>query len=295
MKTKILMLGMIFSIMTISCSKNESQNQDNTTITADEAIINSKIDVATDDVANVIEQEVELTQSSRTLNPELNPPSGCPTITRIPAFYITTTTPPTAIIPEIGSTVSKNIDFGTGCRIANGNVLRGIINISFIYDPSATTRVVTYTFNNFFHNLRQINGTKTFTKTTTLTGATVVMQMDLTMTLADGRTLRRIGTRTRTIIAGFNTPLIFNDNVYQVTGNWTTTYPNNSIQTSTITTPLEIKIACTPLNSPISKGIITFVRNGRTATLDYGNGTCDKLAVFTNNGIAFNITLGGVN
>ncbi len=280
MKTRFLMLGMIFSLITISCSKKE--NEDSTTITKDEAVANANIDVATDDVTVVIDEEFEASQRSTIANPEFFVTTGCPTITRTPAFG-------TVLNP--GDTVQKTIDFGTGCVRPSGNVLRGKIRIQFVYDPNATVRTVTYTFDNFFHNLRGIVGTKTFIKTITATGATVVMNMDLTMTLADGRTLRRIGTRTRNIVEGFGTPTP-NDNVYQVTGNWTTTYPNNSIQTSTITTPLVIKMACLPTNSAISAGVITFVRNGRTATLDYGNGTCDKLAVFTYNGISFNITLG---
>ncbi len=280
MKTRILMLGMILSLMTISCSKND--NEDSTTITKDEASINAQADVATDDVADVIEQELELSQRSTNSEPEIAIASSCPTISRTPAF---------GTLLTVGDNVSKTIDFGVACE-RNGNVLKGKIIISFIYDPTATTKTVTYTFDNFFHNKRLINGTKTFKKTITATGTTVVMDMDFTMTLVDGRTIKRDGTRTRNIIEGFNTPLDFSDNVYQVTGNWTTTYPNNSIQTSTITTPLVIKIACLPTNSAISSGVITFVRNGRTATLDYGNGACDKLAVFTYNGISFNITLG---
>lgn len=293
MKTRILMLGMILSFIAISCSKKDSD--DSITITPVEAILNSKIDVATDDVANLIEDEVDLTQNSKVATPELAPPTGCPTITRVPAYFNTTVTPPKAIIPEIGSTVTKTINYGSGCKIANGNILRGVITITFIYDPEATTRVVTYAFVDFYHNLKKINGQKTFTKTITPSGASVEMNMDLTMTLSDGTYLRRVGTRTRVITAGFNTPLVLNDNVYQVTGNWTTTFPNNATQTSTITTPLTIKLACLPSNSVISSGVISFVRNGKTATLDYGNGTCDKLAVFTYKEIAHNIILGGIN
>jgi hypothetical protein len=39
-------------------------------------------------------------------------------------------------------------------------------------------------------------------------------------------------------------------------------------------------------------GVITFVRNNNPATLDYGNGDCDNLAVFTINGNSYNVTIG---
>ncbi len=282
MKTKFLMLGMILSFMTISCTKKED-DQDNVTITFDEAKVNNKIDVAVDEVAKTIEDEVEATQKSTVDAPEARPADNCPTITRIPAFGA-------ILVP--GQAVSKTIDFGTACVNSNNNVLRGKIIINYIYQPDATTRVVTYSFDNFFHNLRQLNGSKTFTRTMTPTGPKVVMNMDLTLTLSSGQTVRREGSRTRIQTAGFSTIIDLSDNVYQVTGDWTTTYPNNSIQTSTITTPLIVKLACLPTNSPIASGVITFVRNGKTATLDYGNGVCDKLAVFTYKGVSFNLMLG---
>jgi hypothetical protein len=78
-----------------------------------------------------------------------------------------------------------------------------------------------------------------------------------------------------------------------VTGNWTTTFPNTTVQTSTITSPLLVKMSCINQNKPLLvQGIITFTRNGNTATLDYGDGTCDNLAVFTINGNAYNIIIG---
>ena len=122
----------------------------------------------------------------------------------------------------------------------------------------------------------------------------VVMDMNMTMTTPDNRVFTRVGTRTREIIAGQSTPLDWSDNVYQVTGNWTTTYPNTTVQTSTITSPILVKFACisgASTFSPLAQGIITFVRNTHTATLDYGNGTCDNTAVFTHNGVAHTITI----
>lgn len=278
---------MILSLMTIGCSKNDAS--DNSTITAEEAGINAKMDIANDDVSNVVE-----TQLQATLNDGVNGKSAemastsCPLVSRTPAF---------GTVLVSGDVVTKTIDFGTGCTQPNGNVLKGIITINFIYNPTASSHTVTYTFNNFYHNARKFEGTKTFTRTMTVATAAspahpiVTMLMDMTMTLPDGRVFTRVGTRTREITAGYGTPAT-NDNEYTVTGNWTTTFPSTTVQTSTITTPLIIKLACNPTFSPISQGVITFTRNSHTATLDYGNGDCDNLAVFTINGVAHNIVLG---
>ena len=284
MKTRILMLGLVLSIMTIGCTKKDAT--DSTVISPDEATINAKIDAVNEDVSRIIEEQFDATQA----NPlgrgiEAAPPS-CPTISRTPAFTQTLL---------VGDNVTKVIDFGSNC-LRNGNTLSGVIQISFVYDPSATSHTVTYTFIDFYHNAKKFAGTKTFviskisTPVNTALHRVVVMNMNMTMTLPDGRTFTRVGTRTRELISG---SVATATAIWQVVGNWTTTFPNNSVQTSTITTPLTIKTTCIASgDSPIVSGIISFVRNGNTATLNYGAGLCDRLAVFTYNGIAHNIILG---
>ena len=290
MKTKIFILGMAMSLMTISCSKNE---KDNSTITADEASVNAKMDQANDDVSSIVEDQEAATyaNSSNGKSTEVAT-TTYPIVTRVPAFG----TPPT-----VGQTVTKTIDYGTtGVTLANGNVLKGVIIISFVYDPTATSHTINYTFQNFYHNSIKFDGNKTFTRTMTTATATsishpiVTMNMDMTATFPDGRVFNRVGSRTREIIAGYDTPNVLADNIYQVTGSWTTTFPNTVEQTSTITTPLEVKMSCANVNKPlIVQGVITIVRNSHTATLDYGNGDCDNLAVFTINGVSYNIVIGG--
>jgi hypothetical protein len=176
--------------------------------------------------------------------------------------------------------------------MANGNVLRGQIIVSFVYQPTAASQSINYEFVNFYHNNIKIVGNKNFTRTFEQGLPVVVMNMDLTATFPDGRMFDRVGTRTRTITAGYDTPLL-SDNVYQVTGNWTTTYPNLADQVSTITTPLIVKMSCALTSKPlIVQGVITFERPAQTSTLNYGSGDCDNLAIFTINGNAYNIIIG---
>jgi len=127
MKAKILILTMVFAVMAISCSKD--RNDDTNNITAEEAGINSKMDMANDDAVDVISE-----QESNTYN---DPTNGrgtgdiatsalapCATVTRVPAFG----TPLT-----VDQTVRKTINFGTtGCTLPNGNIVKGIIEITFV-------------------------------------------------------------------------------------------------------------------------------------------------------------------
>ncbi|WP_309641905.1 hypothetical protein [Flavobacterium sp.] len=292
MKTKILFLGLVLSILSIGCSKDDNKDSSQA-FSSDEAKVNSKIDVANDDVSDIVEGQYDATASNEAGRSSagavlINLPS-CATVTRNPDFGITLTP---------GTEVTKTVDFGTeGCPMANGNVLKGKIIITFTYQPEATSHTINYQFDNFYHNAIKFTGNKTFTRTMSggeTSHPIVTMVMDMTATFPDSRVFTRVGTRTREIIAGMNTPNYFADNIYQVTGNWTTTFPNTTVQTSTITTPLLVKMSCVNQNKPLLvQGVITFLRNGNTATLDYGNGECDNLAVFTINGNSYNIILGG--
>lgn len=287
MKTKIFILSMVVALMTIGCSKD---NNDNTAITPEEAGINSKIDIASDDVADLAMTYEGDTYADPTNGKSNTSPLAptCATIVRVPAFG----TPLT-----VGTTVTKTITFDpNGCTLPNGNVVKGKIIISFVFDPNATSHTITYTFDNFYHNTIKFVGTKTFTRT--MTGSPshpiVTMNIDMTATLADGRVFTRTGQRIREMIAGYGTADI-SDDVHRVTGSWTTTFPNMVAQTATISNsnPLLVKMSCVALHKPlIVQGLITYNRNGNTATLDFGDGTCDNTAIFTHNGISVTIIIG---
>jgi hypothetical protein len=287
MKTKIFILGIIVLLFTVSCSKKDSS--DNSSMSKEEAQSSSKIDLANDDVSSIVEDQYNNINSSSfsNKNGELAL-STCATITRVPSFET---------VLNDGDQVTKTIDFGPVCILSNNNVVSGKIIISFTYHPTAPSQTVNYSFDNFYHNNIKIEGNKTFTRTMTVATASspshpiVVMQMDLTATI-NGQSHHRVGTRTREIIAGYDTPNVFSDNVYSITGNWTTTHPTGTV-TSTITSPLLAKMSCMNVNKPLLvQGVITFNKNNHSATLDYGTGECDNLAVYTVNGISYNIVIG---
>ena len=165
-------------IMSTSCENDIVKNT--TQLTSDDAIVNSKIDLASDDIATIADQLFDNIDSNtityRTINNNNSIFSNCATITRVPAFGI-------PLIP--GTQVTKTIDFGTtGCTLNNGNVVRGKIIISFVFQPTAVSHTVTYTFDNFYHNNIKFVGTKTFTRSMTTQTATaaphpiVVMELD---------------------------------------------------------------------------------------------------------------------
>lgn len=292
----LLKLSAVFLLLITysSCDKENTNDTNAAQLTSADAIVNSKIDLANDDIATIADQLFDninaTTLNYRAIENNATIFSNCATITRIPAFGTALTS---------GTQVTKTIDFGTtGCTLNNGNVVRGKIIITFVYQPDATSHTVTYTFDNFYHNNIKFEGTKTFTRSRTTATATspshpiVVMQLEMTITMPNGDVYTRVGTRTRELVEGYSTDA-FLDNIYRITGSWTTTNENGNQHTATITEPLMAKMSCIAVNKPIlAKGIITFVRNNVTSTLNYGDGECDNLAIFTINGVSFTIVIG---
>jgi hypothetical protein len=284
MKKKILLFGMVLSLMTISCSKDKDDVATN--MTSEEASANAKVDAASDDVANIVDD-----LSSNAAYGEIAGRSTAATAQYLPGCATVSTTQSTT---NNITTYTRTVVFdANGCTMQNGNILKGTIIITFVPNPNAATHTVTYTFVNFYHNAIKLEGNKTFTRTMTPgtnSHPIVTMNMDMTATFPNGNVYTRVGTRIREIIAGYG-DTEWQNNVYQITGNWSTTFPNGTTRYSTITSPLIIKLA-PGCNHHFVQGIISFVQNDNTATLDYGDGTCDAIAIFTINGVAHTITLG---
>lgn len=275
MKVSKLVVGLAVMALGFSCSKDEENN----TMTSEELTINAKMDEISDDVAKIAEDQAGIQQTlgrySETPESMLPP---CATVTLV----------------VTDNTWTRTVDFGTtGCAMPNGNVLKGQIIISGSTNFDQPSYVINYSFVNFYHNNIKIEGNRTVTRTlaSTATLAAVhpvaTMDINMTVTLPNGATHTRIGTRVREMIEGFDTPMVWQDNVFSITGSWTTTFPAGT-KTSTITTPLRIRMNC----PHIVRGVIQVVRNDNTAIIDFGDGTCDNLATLTINGNTYTITLG---
>lgn len=283
---KIFFTAVAFALLLTGCSKKED---DNITITSDEAKVSAQIDLANDDVSSIVQNVYENPDSQTFTNKTGEVAlTTCATISRTPGFGTTL---------AAGTQVTTTVDFGTGCTLQNGNTVSGKIIITYEYPTATATSVtVNYTFNNFYHNTNKIEGTKTFifTKIAATTSIPAHWKTEMNMVLditINNVVYHRTGTRTTEITAGYNQVLANRE--YQVTGNWVTTPAGGTAWSSSITTPLKVKMSCMNVHKPLLvQGVITFVRNNHTATLDYGDGTCDNSAVFTINGNSYTIVIG---
>ncbi len=285
MKTKKLLFVALLSIsFFIGCTSNEKVDATSETITTDDAIANSEIDASVDDVSIIAEDQFSVQQSLTTKTSEAVKSilPACATITTV----------------LTNDTFTKTIDFGTqGCTLHNGNVVKGKIIISFTKNFLALSKTISYTLEGFYHNGKLIEGSKTIIreiKTSDLLDTlhpVTTHSIDVKITFPDGKVYTRIGTRVKEMTEGITTIGNWEDNIFKVWGYTITTFPNGTKYTCTIqkTQPLLFKMSC-KIPFPV-KGVVEIMKNDGIATLDYGNGDCDKLANITINGVTKEIVL----
>lgn len=195
----------------------------------------------------------------------------------------------TITITTNGNSGTIVLDFGVTCTLNNGAVVSGKINLAF--GPIVGgTRTINYTFENFTYNengvtgggviLREIanaNGNPQSTVNETITVS--FPNTDVTAT----RNGLRIAEWTEGVGSG-----TWIDNVYEITGNWDTTFTNGFNRSGEVTQPLVRKLSCLYIVS----GRLVIEQQSLTGEFDWGDGTCDNLATFTFNGQTYPIILG---
>ena len=84
MKSKILLFGLFLSLLMVSCSKDKET--ENSTITAEEAGANARIDIVNDDVSNIVDEQLTLQDgvSGRSVQVTTHFLPACATTIRVP-------------------------------------------------------------------------------------------------------------------------------------------------------------------------------------------------------------------
>ena len=281
MKTKSFIKAAALSAVFFfaSCSKDDKSDAG---ISAADLGTHSKMDQVSNDVEDVVESQYF------TQNPSVTGKS-----TDIAAMLPTCAT---STVVVVGTTWTRTVDFGTtGCAMPSGNILKGKIIVSGSTTFTNTNYVITYTFDNFYHNDALVQGTRTVTRSVQATTANTnshpvyVMDINMSVTFPNLGTYTRVGNRTRELIEGY-TSLSLTDNVYVVTGSWTTTKPDGNVHTVTISTPLRIDIAACHEYKLVSGGL-HITKNAHFADINYGTGTCDNIyTISIDGGAAVNQT-----
>ena len=174
------------------------------------------------------------------------------------------------------------IDFGSGCTSIDGVTRAGKINIVLsdsVHRPGATAVM---TFDNYSTVGYKVEGTITWTNTSTPNGVSWTREIDngkVTEPLGGYYWLHE-GVKYVAQTSGANTPLNFLDDIYSVTGNHTITNPAGKTRTATITEALIKPITC----HNVTKGKIKIQGPNHFAMVDYGDNTCDRVITISIDG-----------
>jgi len=274
---KLFMFIAIGSLLVTSCQKNDTISATDPISDAD-AVAVVEADDLSDDVNNVVDDYLMENEGMSARPSEESKTSDVLTCV-------------TKTIVITGTTKNVTLDFGEGCELPNGNILSGKINMSYALDTNVSSFTVTYNFENFFFNDISIEGENSLIRTRANDNGNPqsTLTIDMKVTWPDGVYAARKGTKTREWVEGFDTRT-WGDNVFLITGNWTATFKNGTVVFANITTPLRREMACRFIVS----GVVELQKNDRNGTLDFGDGTCDNIATFTNeNGESHEITLRG--
>lgn len=181
------------------------------------------------------------------------------------------------------------VTFENDCQLFNGARVSGTINME--YGPLvAGTRTITYTYENFTYNDNGVEGGGTITRVLENQSGLPQSTINENITISfEGTSVtgERSGLRISVWIEGIGSGT-WTDNAYLINGNWTTELSNGFSRTGVVTTPLRRELSCLYLVS----GIIEVTQEGLSGTLDYGDGTCDQVAVVTFLGQEFTVILG---
>lgn len=274
MKTKVLLKGIlsvfVLSLMLTSCSKDEPAATDTTTdLNLEHSTEVAQTDQTLDATFNIMDIAYAEIEEDAGRSVSLFP--SCVTI----------------IISNQGGVTFVTLDFGLGCTLNNGAVVSGLIH--FTYGPvQAGTVTITYSLENFVHNDRAVEGGGSLFRERNNAGGNPqhTVNHDLVITFPSGMVAEVDGTREAVWIEGVGSG-VWSDNVFSVTGNRSIELSTGFSHYAIVTEALRKEASC-PF---VVSGMLDIIHNGTEGVLNYGDGTCDNLAILTVNGVDYTIIL----
>ncbi|MCC6724958.1 MAG: hypothetical protein IT258_10645 [Saprospiraceae bacterium] len=246
--------ALALTVLFTACKK-----EDNDTIQS-EQLVAAEDQTSANDVYEDVDEQVDEAIETRGAGED------CPTITISPAD---------GSYPRL-----MTIDFGTtGCTGLDGRIRTGQIVVNLTDTLTNTGAVRTATFVDFHVDGAHIEGTRTLTNVGTDANGHSTFTRTVTggkITYPNGKVTSWEANHNLTLVEGGDTHVLL-DNVWEVTGGATGVNRNGKAFTTEITTPLVRKRSCRWVVS----GVKSMTIDGKTLTIDYGDGTCDRKATVT--------------
>ena len=259
-------LGLSLLVIT-SCSNEEDAG---TEIASDEVISVAELQVS--DESELITEEISSIAEDVYASDEISTTAkGDYRSDYLPECVVITTT-----VTEF--TREKIIDFGEGCELPNGNVLSGIIKLNYAKDMTVASKSISLTLENFTFNSVAVEGSASVLRLRSSENGNPLgtVTSEFSATWPNGDTASFTGTRTREWIEGYGSGF-WGDNVFLITGKRTYIGRLGNVFVKEVTTPLRRELSCRFIVS----GVLEISRNDNTATLDFGDGSCDATGILT--------------
>ncbi len=252
-------------LVLVSCDKDDSPDiSEEGTITVAELKVSDETDLIAEDVINIGEEVYatdEITVTSK-------------------ANYISDFLPDCVTITTAVTSTSKErtIDFGEGCELPNGNVLSGIIYLSYLKDMDLAIKTLSMSLENFTFNGVAVEGSASVVRTRSNDSGNPQSDAEASFSgnWPDGTSANFTANRTREWIEGYGSGY-WADNVFLISGKGTYTGKLGNVFMKETIVPLRRELSCRFIVS----GILEITRNDATASLDFGDGSCDAKGLLT--------------
>lgn len=269
---KLLAIVVISGIVFTSCDNNNSDD----ILTGAQALTEEEINtlIESDGISNEIDNFLEVFIT------DVFNVSGKDDVAKdiesqrvVPDCFIKT-------VVEQGATKIITVDFGEGCKFPFDNVLAGKIIMTCIYNLEANTATITTTFEGFTFNEVMIEGENIMIgiKSNNNGNPQSEITMNVKHTWPDGEFTSIKGTVIREWTEGADTDKNWEDNVFIITGVKTITFKDGTVCTSEVIDGLRREVTC----GFIVSGILKLTKGEKSGLLNFGDGSCDDKAVFTN-------------
>ncbi|RLD39690.1 MAG: hypothetical protein DRJ15_06720 [Bacteroidetes bacterium] len=197
----------------------------------------------------------------------------------------------TVTIDTLSFPFTITIDFGdVNCECNDGKWRRGKIHVEHSGPYWAVGTVITTSLEDYYVNNHLLTGTKIATNQglNTNNNPTWTIHVDGQVVKPDGGVITWVGDRMREWAQGHNTPFLWWDDVYMLTGSHNVVASNGSTLSATIIEGLQVALNC----YWIEAGIIELQHSDLPLiVLDYGQGVCDDDAVVYIDGTPYPIKL----
>ena len=179
------------------------------------------------------------------------------------------------VVEEVGDTRTTTITFNGECLDFNGNAITG--TITKVRTITDVNKERTLTIDSLSINGYVVNGTKSYTYTSSNANGNPEMSGTIDITVVtDAGTISKVGSKTIEITAGGDTDTC-KDDEKTTTGSFVYTDATGATFSVAITTALVKPAGC----RYIASGIKEYTNADGKTTIDYGDGTCDKIAMKT--------------